>query len=155
VDLRNGRSIDGTLLGSDKDHLYVERDSGGHVAIDRNDIDYIDYPGNVLQIGGGLTLLAGVVTANDSPSSSRSEAALTTAVCYLPGLAMLVWGTYLNVQARGLARNVTQEQERIHRERPYLPAPRNPLAPSYEPVPTYQPASSELARGIDQVPRPP
>jgi hypothetical protein len=123
VDLRNGDSIDGTIVGSDKNRLYLERDSGGHVAIDRNDIDYIDYPGNVLQIAGGVTLLIGIGTADGAKYSSSSQAVLSTAGLCLPGLAVLAWGTYLNLHARGTARNVTQEQERLERERPYLPAP--------------------------------
>jgi hypothetical protein len=140
VDLRNGNSIDGTIVGSDKDHLYLERDSGRQVAIDRGDIDYIDYPGNVLQIAGGLTLLVGISTADSATYSSRSEAVWTTAALYLPGLAMLAWGTYLNLQARGTARNLTQEQERIERERPYLPAPGYRRPPTYAPAPIYAPA---------------
>jgi hypothetical protein len=140
VDLRNGHSIDGTIVGSDKNHLYVERDSGGQVAIDRDDIDYIDYPGNVLQIAGGVTLLLGVGTAAGAEYSSRSEAVLTTAGLCLPGLAMLAWGTYLNLHSRGAARNVTQEQERIQNERPYLPAPTYKPTPTYEPAPTYRAA---------------
>lgn len=137
VDLRNGDSIDGMIVGSDKNHLYIERDSGGHVAIDRDDIDYIDYPGNVLQIAGGVTLLLGIGTADGGAYSSRSEAVLTTAGLCLPGLAMLAWGTYLNLHSRGVARNVTQEQERIRSERPYLPAPRYQPVPAYMPAPTY------------------
>jgi hypothetical protein len=136
VDLRNGDSIDGTIVGSDKNHLYLKRDSSGQVAIDRDAIDYIDYPGNVLQIAGGLTLLLGIGTADSAVYSSRSEAVLTTAGLCLPGLAMLAWGTYLNLHSRGAARNVTQEQDRIQSERPYLPAPR------YQPVPVYAPAST-------------
>lgn len=140
VDLRNGNSIDGSILGSDKKHLYLERDSGGQVALDRDDIDYIDYPGNVLQIAGGLTLLLGISISDSADYSSKSEAVLTTATLWLPGLAMLAWGTYLNLHARSAARNVTQEQERIERNRPYLPAPRYDRAPAYAPAPTYPPA---------------
>jgi hypothetical protein len=136
VDLRNGNSIDGMIVGSDKNHLYLERDSGGQVAIARDDIDSIDYPGNVLQLAGVVTLLFGIGSADSSGYSSRSEAVLTTASLCLPGLAMLVWGTYLNLHSRGAARNVMQEQERIKDERPYLPAPR------YQPVPVYAPAST-------------
>jgi len=139
VDLRNGSSIDGTIVGSDKGHLYVERDSGGRVAVDRGAIDYIDYPGNVLQIAGGVTLLVGIGAVNGARNSSGSEAALNAAGLCLPGLAMLAWGTYLNLQARGAARNVTQEQERIERERPYLPAPSYERTPTYAPAPTYPP----------------
>jgi hypothetical protein len=139
VDLRNGNSIDGTILGSDKKHLYLERDSGGQVALDRDDIDYIDYPGNVLQIAGGLTLLLGMGISDGAQYSSKSEAVLTTATLWLPGLAMLAWGTYLNLHARGAAKNVTQEQERIERNRPYLPAPRYDRTPAYAPAPTYPP----------------
>jgi len=139
VDLRNGDSIDGTIVGSDRNHLYLERDSGRQVAIARDDIDYIDYPGNVLQIAGGLTLLFGIGTTDGTVYSSSSEAVLTTAVLCLPGLAMLAWGTYLNLHSRGIAKNVTQEQERIERERPYLPAPRYQPAPAYTPAPTYEP----------------
>jgi hypothetical protein len=151
VDLQNGNSIDGTIVGSDKNHLYIERDSGGQVAIDRDKIDYIDYPGNVLQIAGGLTLLLGIGTANGALYSSRSEAVWTTAGLCLPGLAMLAWGTYLNLHSRGTARNVTQEQERIERERPYLPAPsydRPPTdapAPMHPPAPTYGGPPAQLA----------
>jgi len=142
VDLRNGDSIDGTIVGSDKNRLYLERDSGGHVAIDRNDIDYIDYPGNVLQIAGGVTLLIGIGTADGAKYSSSSQAVLSTAGLCLPGLAVLAWGTYLNLHARGTARNVTQEQERLERERPYLPAPSYGSPPTYAPAPTYPPAST-------------
>jgi hypothetical protein len=140
VDLRNGDSVDGTIVGSDKNQLYLERDSGGRVAIARDDIDYIDYPGNVLQIAGGVTLLIGIGTADGAKYSSSSEAVLTTAGLFLPGLAMLAWGTYLNLHARGTARNVTREQERIERERPYLPAPSYDRTPTYAPAPTYPPA---------------
>jgi hypothetical protein len=137
VDLRNGYSIDGTIVGSDKNHLYLERDLGGQVAIARDNIDYIDYPGNVLQIAGGVTLLLGLGIAGGAEYSSRSEAVLTTAGLCLPGLAMLAWGTYLNLHSRSTARNVTQEQERIKRERPYLPAPRYQPVPAHTPAPTY------------------
>jgi hypothetical protein len=133
VDLRNGSSVDGTILGSDKDRLYVERDDGRPIAIDREDIDYIDYPGNVLQIAGGLTILLGAAIAGDMPDRSRWGAVRDSAVVWLPGLALLAWGTYLNLHARGLARNLTREQARIQNQRPYLPAP------TYRPAPTYAP----------------
>jgi len=137
VDLRNGDSIDGMIVRSDKNHLYLERDSGGQAAIARDDIDDIDYPGNVLQIAGGVTLLLGLGIVGGAEYSSRSEAVLTTASLCLPGLAMLAWGTYLNLHSRGAARNVTWEQERIKSERPYLPAPRYQPVPAYTPAPTY------------------
>jgi hypothetical protein len=135
VDLRSGGFVDGVILGSDRHRLYVERDHGRPLAIDGDDIDYIDYPGNVLQSAGGLTVLLGAAIAGDMPDRSTWGAARDSAVVWLPGLAMLAWGTYLNLHARSLARHVTREQERISNERPYLPAPPARPAPPRGPGP--------------------
>ena len=135
VDLRSGASVDGTILGSDKEQLYVERDDGRQARIPREDIEYIDYPGNVLQIAGGVTMLLGAAIAGDMPDQSASGALLNSAVVWGPGLAMLAWGTYLNLTARAKAKNLTREQARIANERPYLPAPVYLSPPAYAPPP--------------------
>ena len=136
VDLRSGGYVDGTILGSDENRLYMERaDDGRQVAIHREDIDSIDYPGNILQIAGGLTMLLGAAIAGNLPDQPTWEAVGTSAVVWGPGLAMLAWGTYLNLHARGLARNLTREQERVLNERPYLPPPTYLPAPTYAPPP--------------------
>ena len=127
--------MDGTIRGSDKDRVYLETDDGRQVAIEREDVDYIDYPGNVLQILGGLTMLLGAGLAGDMPDLSTGAAVRDSAVVWLPGLAMLAWGTYLNLHSRNLAQNLTREQDRLQNERPYLPAPTYRPAPIYTPPP--------------------
>lgn len=131
VQLKDDKFVEGIITHSDTRNLYVEKDEGGQVALDRDDIVDIDHPGTFLQVAGTLVFLMGVYFVANSHTSSVSTNTIIFSASGAPGLAILGWGTWNNLRSRRAARNLTREKERILDARPYLPAPTDhiPLLP--------------------------
>ena len=131
ISLKDDNVVEGTIMHSDAQHLYVEQDKGGSVALYRDDIIDIDHPGTGLLIAGALVSLVGAYFVANSHTSSLAANTIIFAATGGHGLGMLGWGTWANLRSRGAARNLTWEKERILNARPYLPAPtdRIPILP--------------------------
>jgi len=52
IDRYSGVSVDGMIVGGNRDHLYVLRDDDSMVKVRRSKVKDIDHPGNVLMIIG-------------------------------------------------------------------------------------------------------
>jgi|GEM_PF-4418283 len=129
VELNNGKFVEGKIIGSERERLYLENDHGGRVAVAPGSIQDIDHPGTVVAILGVAALATLCFPALNNETES------VAALACLPSLAVLSWGGYLNVRSRLAATTAMRERERIRSLRPYIPAPTYRPAPAYQPVP--------------------
>lgn len=99
---RSGGTIEGEILGSDRRNVYVQG-SADRVAISRDDIVDIDYPGNVAAtIGAILTVYGAVNIAVGAPQCSAKGGAFCTGV-FTPaaiGIPLTIWGIAVYSGAR-------------------------------------------------------
>ena len=90
--------IEGDIVGSSADSIFVARDDGGECEIKRDDISSIDYPGNVHRnVGIGVGLYGALNIAVGMPKCEErtdNKAAFCTGV-FIPaaiGLGLIAWG---------------------------------------------------------------
>ncbi|HEX2673552.1 MAG TPA: hypothetical protein VHM25_21870 [Polyangiaceae bacterium] len=90
--------IEGDIVGSSADSIFVERDSGDECEIKRDDISSIDYPGNVHRnVGIGVALYGALNIALGMPKCEErtdDKAAFCTGV-FIPaaiGIGLITWG---------------------------------------------------------------
>lgn len=95
--IHEGR-IEGDIVGSSAESIFVARDSGGECEIKRDDISSIDYPGNVhrnvgIAVGlyGALNIAVGMPKCEER---TDGKAAFCTGV-FIPaaiGIGLMAWG---------------------------------------------------------------
>lgn len=142
IQLKDDIYVEGKITHSDTQTLYVDQDEGRPVALYRDNILDIDYPGTVMQVAGALVFLFGVYAVANSHTSSLAGNAILFSAIGGPGLAMVGWGTWANLRSRHAAQNLTREQERLLNERPYLPAPTDRI-PLFPPAGLRDPAAAK------------
>jgi len=90
--------IEGDIVGSSAESIFVARDSGGECEIKRDDISSIDYPGNVHRnVGIAVGLYGALNIALGMPKCEErtdDKAAFCTGV-FIPaalGIGLMAWG---------------------------------------------------------------
>jgi len=90
--------IEGDIVGSSEESIFVARDSGDECEIKRDDISLIDYPGNVHRnVGIGVGLYGALNIAVGMPKCEErtdNKAAFCAGV-FTPaaiGIALIAWG---------------------------------------------------------------
>jgi hypothetical protein len=88
------RSVDGEIVGGDRDTIYVDGPAGVE-AIPRSEVTDVDHPGNVAAILGGVVTAYGIVNiAVGAPQCEQQGAAFCTGV-FIPaaiGLPIMSYG---------------------------------------------------------------
>lgn len=90
--------VEGDIVGSSSESIFIARDGGGECEIKRDDISSIDYPGNVhrnvgIAVGvyGALNIAVGMPKCEER---TDDKAAFCTGV-FIPaaiGIGMIAWG---------------------------------------------------------------
>ena len=115
--MRNGHSIDGAIVESDADHVYVRNRMESISTIERSTVVDVDYAGRGEIIAGAiitslgvLELLAGYLTTSLTPVDHEAGEFISVATgtvgggLTLIGLPILIYGITVNSKARSRMR---------------------------------------------------
>ena len=98
VETRQGQQVEARIVGGSPGSIYLAGDQHERFTIRRDDVADVDYPGNVLMIGGvGLTLFGGYrLLTGDTTCAALGQAGtcLASVGPAIAGLLAFTWGLY-------------------------------------------------------------
>lgn|GEM_PF-4273581 len=118
--------LSGKIMSSDAEHLLVKHGEVSSFALEREEVQSIDHPGNVVAVTGVCLLALGAMLAGSK--DDRTEAQVNLAMVSAPGLAMAIWGALTYSRSKNAAhafedRTEKEKKKKDDEDRPFLPAP--------------------------------
>jgi hypothetical protein len=98
IETRQGQHVEARILGGSPGSIYLAGDQHERFTMRRDEIADVDFPGNVLMIGGvGMTAFGGyrLLTGDTSCAAlEQTGTCLASVVPAIAGLLMFGWGLY-------------------------------------------------------------
>jgi len=143
LDTKYGGSVDAHIVGGSPGSVYLANKQKGKFTLRRDDISDVDYPGNVLALGGVALLGVGAYRLwfGDTSCASPGGAGICAAnvVPAIVGLLAAAWGTYSYFRARHAFDDTSRpEPDQVMRPRPSH-APSGPMPGWRKPDPFADP----------------